>query len=271
MINRLFIPGNREQIKAICKNGFNSFILPVENMSIGFDTYFSLEEINELKKEHEIYLMINKFFHHDQIDEVIKILRNIEGIKGMFIEDLGLIMNLKDKNVILYQNHLNMSYEAINMYNDLGINKVIVSNELTIDEIKTIKDLTKSTLYYFIISKNILMYTRRNLINNYNNHFGIKSNILRSKISESVSGYELIVKEKEYGTAILDNKLFSGYSCYKELSEMMDYLIYNFTDLEEESVKNILINIDNENLNELLDVSDYFLHNKVGYKVKDVA
>lgn len=52
---------------------------------------------------------------------------------------------------------------------------------------------------------------------------------------------------------------------------MMDYLIYNFTDLEEESVKNILINIDNENLNELLDVSDYFLHNKVGYKVKDVA
>jgi len=44
MINSLFIPGNKEQIKAICKNDFNSFILPVENMSIGFDSYFTLFE-----------------------------------------------------------------------------------------------------------------------------------------------------------------------------------------------------------------------------------
>lgn len=271
MSNRLFIPGNKEQIKAICKNGFNSFILPVENMSIGFDAYFTLEEINVLSKEHDIYLMINKFFHHAEISEVIKILDGLENIKGMFIEDLGLITNLKNQNVILYQNHLNMSYDSINMYNDLGIKNIILSNELTIEEMREIKEKSYSKFYYFILSKNILMYTRRNLVSNYNKHFGLSSNINRSEITESVSGYPMIVKEKEYGTAILDNHIFSGYAYYDELSTMMECLIYNFTDLSEEDVEMILTNIENKNLNDMLNINDYFLHNKIGYKVKDVA
>jgi len=271
MINSLFIPGNKEQIKAICKNGFNSFILPVENMSIGFDSYFTLEEISVLSKEHDIYLMINKFFHHAEISEVIETLNGLKNIKGMFIEDLGLITNLKNQNVILYQNHLNMSYDSINMYNSLGLKNIVLSNELTIDEIREINEKSDSKFYYFILSKNILMYTRRNLISNYNKHFGLNSNINRSKISESVSGYEMIVKEKEYGTAVLDRKVFSGYSYYEELSNIMDYLIYNFTDLNEEEVNIVLNNIENKNLNDMLDVNDYFLHNKIGYKVKDVA
>ena len=33
---------------------------------------------------------------------------NDVNVKGLFIEDLGLITNLKDKNVILFQNHLNI-------------------------------------------------------------------------------------------------------------------------------------------------------------------
>lgn len=270
MINRLFIPGKKEDIKTISNNGFNSFILPVENMSIGFSTYFTLDEINDLSKDYEIYLMINKFFHSGEIDKTIDTLKSINNIKGMFIEDLGLLNNLKDKNVILYQNHLNMNYEAINYYNELGIKNIIISNELTIDEIIDIRKNTNSKLYYFMISKNILMYTRRNLLTNYYKYFN-KENKDSAKIVESVSRIPLDVLECDYGTTILNNKIFSGYNKYDELIDNIDYFIYNFTLLNNTEIDIILKNIDNKNINELIEYDDYFLNNKIYYKIKDVA
>lgn len=271
MINRLFIPGKKTDIKAICKNGFNSFILPVENLSIGFDSYFSLEEINTLSSEHDIYLMINKFFHHDEIDNVIELLSNIKNIKGMFIEDLGLLMNVKNQNLILYQNHLNMNAEAISAYYDMGITSAVLSNELTIDEIRTIRKNTQSKLYYFMVSKNIIMYTRRNLLTNYYKYFDIKDISLSKSVTESVSRHNLVVKELDYGTAILNDKIFSGNNMLDDLKENIDYLIYNFTDMDEDTKSTILENIDSKDLNEKIDADDYFLHNEIFYKVKDVA
>lgn len=270
MTNRIFIPGNKEQIKTISNNGFNSFILPVENLSIGFSCYFNFEEIEELSKKYDIYLMINRFFHNDLIEKAIEKLNTIN-VKGLIIEDLGLITSLKNKNVILFQNHLNMSYESINMWNSLGINNIVLSNELTIEEIREIKEKTNSCFYYNIIGKPNIMYTRRNLLTNYYKNFNKNSNELNKKINETVSNHELIVKEENYGTAILNSKTFSGYKYYEELSKIADYLIYNFTELEENEVNTILNNIDNKDLNNLIDVEDYFLNNKIYYKVKDVA
>ena len=270
MINRLFIPGKKEDIKTIQKSGFNFFILPVEKMSIGFSTYYSLDEVKELSKDNNIYLMINKFFHHDEIDKTIELLNKLDNIKGFIVEDLGLSTNLNNKNVILFQNHLNMNYEAINTYYENGINSMVLSNELTIDEIKEIRKNTKTTLYYFMLGKNNIMYTRRRLLTNYYQNFNKKEKDI-SKISESISHHEMDVLETSYGTAILNDKIFSGYSKKEELENNLDYLIYNFTLLSNSEVKTILDNIDNDKLNELINFDDYFLHNLIYYKVKDVA
>lgn len=270
MINRLFIPGNKEQIKTICKNGFNSFILPVENLSIGFSCYFNFDEIEELSKTNDIYLMINKFLHCDEIESVINKLNDVN-VKGLFIEDLGLITNLKDKNVILFQNHLNMSYEAINMWNSIGMNSIMLSNELTIEELEEIKNNTSIITYYNILGKPNMMYTRRNLLTNYYNNFNIDNTNKTRYIEESVSRHRMIVKEEDYGTAIINSITFSGYRHLRKLETLVDNFVYNFTLLTDEEVNVILTNIDNENLNDLIECEDYFLNNKIYYKVKDVA
>jgi collagenase-like PrtC family protease len=269
MKNRLFVPNNKDQIKTIVKYGFNSFVLPFENFCVGFNTCFNLSEIKELSEKHDIYLIINKLFHYNEIESIISLLSSLENIKGFIIEDLGLASNLKNKNVILFQNHLNMNYDAINAFYELGIKSIVVSNELTLNEINEIRKQTASTLYYFIISKNNIMYSRRRLLTNYNSHFNKKTDDDNKIITEVVSNHELLVSETENGTSILNNTIFSGYSNLKDLENDIDYLVYNFSYIDENITKIILENIDSKDLNKNIEMDDYFLHNEVSYKVKE--
>ena len=71
--------------------------------------------------------------------------------------------------------HLQNNYKSINFLKDIGYNNIVINNDLTINEIKDIIKNTKSNLYYFYTSKNMLMYSRRNLVTNYNKYYNIKT------------------------------------------------------------------------------------------------
>ena len=60
----LIIP-NKKELDSYTKYNFNTFILPLEKYSIGFNVYYSLEEVNELSLEHNIYVIMNKFLHRN--------------------------------------------------------------------------------------------------------------------------------------------------------------------------------------------------------------
>ena len=49
----LIIP-NKKELKLYEKYNFNTFILPLEDYSIGFDVYFNIDEINELLNEKDL-------------------------------------------------------------------------------------------------------------------------------------------------------------------------------------------------------------------------
>ena len=69
---------------------FFGIILPLKNYSIGFGYYFSVDEINELAKKTNVYVIINKFLHSKEIKEIKKVINQIKNIKAYFIEDMGL-------------------------------------------------------------------------------------------------------------------------------------------------------------------------------------
>ena len=80
---------------------FYGIILPLKNYSVGFDYYFSIDEINELANKTNVYVMINKFLHSKQIEEIKKTIKQIKNIKAFFIEDMGLTNIIpKDKIII---------------------------------------------------------------------------------------------------------------------------------------------------------------------------
>lgn len=239
-------------------------ILPLESYSIGFDRYFCVREIKDISESREVSVIINKFLHKEEIENIKKIIGNLKCVKYFFVEDLGLL-NLIDKSkIVLYQNHIISNYDSINFYNDLGIKKVVVSNELTMEELKTIRTNTSSELFYFLISHNTLMYSKRKLISSYNTYKGASYN-KENKIIENVSKKELLIKEENNSTVIFDSSLFSANEKIEEFDNFN--FIINFNNMSDEEKEAVLSHYKDKNLCEFVNVENNFLHNKIGYKV----
>lgn len=261
----LILPNDKE-FKLYEKYNLNTFILPLKNYSIGYQVYFDIDEINELSNKYEIYVIMNKFLHKSIYDfEKIypKFNKNIKFI----IEDIGLT-NIIDKNrLILYENHILSNYKAINFLNSINIKNVVINNDLTIKELKEINDKTDSNIYYFYIAKNMIMYSRRNLVKNFNEEFNIDGDneyLLR----ELVTSKELQITDEKDGSVVRYNKIFCASKYLNDLNSFN--LIIDFNYINDISKNMILENINNEKLYDLIDSDYYFLENDIKYKVGDL-
>ena len=260
MNNFYIIPNNKDIL-------LNNLILPLEDYSIGFDVYYKVEEINKLSEKYNISVIINKFMHKTDIENIGGILNKLINIKYFFIEDLGLTYFIPKEKVVISQNHIINNYDSINYFKELGFLSVLINNDLTIEEIKEIISNTSSNLFMYFISKNNLMYSKRHLISAFSDY---KNNVLDNKkeISEKVSNYKLLIKEEECGTCIFNSKIFSANKYLDDLTSINK--IINLSNINKEETNIILNNFKSKELNKLLEVDNYFLENKIAYKVGDL-
>ena len=261
----LIIPSDKNLEDYKC----NSFILPLKDYSVGFDVYFDIDEINKFSSFYNVSIIINKFLHKDSLESIKKdLLKIIDNIKYFFIEDFSLVNYLPKDKLVLYPNHIISNYYSVNYLKELGFNNVMISNELTIDELKEIDKNTDSNLFYMYLSKNNLMYSRRSLLSNYYDNYGIKDKDNNILVNESVSNHELLIKEESDGTLIFNNKI---YCASRYLNDLDNYnLVVNLSNIDQESKKIIINNLENIDLCNLIDSDYYFLENKIAYKVGDL-
>lgn len=256
------IPNNKDVV-------FNNLILPLKDYSIGFDVYYTVSEINSLSKKLNISVIINKFLHKEDIKNIINIINELEidNIKYIFVEDLGLVSLLDNDKVVVSQNHIINNYDSINYFKSLGYSNILVNNDLTINELKEIISKTSSNLFMYFISKNNLMYSKRRLLTAFSNY---KNNDISKKevITEKVSNHKLIIKEEKCGTCIFNKRIFAGNKYMSELSSVNK--IVNLSNMDEFETKTILKYMDKVNLSDYIEIDDYFLDNVIPYKVGDI-
>lgn len=256
------IPNNKDVV-------FNNLILPLKDYSIGFDVYYTVSEINSLSKKLNISVIINKFLHKEDIKNIINIINELEidNIKYIFVEDLGLVSLLDNNKVVVSQNHIINNYDSINYFKSLGYSNILVNNDLTINELKEIISKTSSNLFMYFISKNNLMYSKRRLLTAFSNYKN--SDILKKEvITEKVSNHKLIIKEEKCGTCIFNKRIFAGNKYISELSSVNK--IVNLSNMDEFETKTILKCMDKVNLSDYIEIDDYFLDNVIPYKVGDI-
>lgn len=256
------IPNNKDVV-------FNNLILPLKDYSIGFDVYYTVSEINNLSRKLNISVIINKFLHKEDIKNIINIINELEidNIKYIFVEDLGLVSLLDNNKVVVSQNHIINNYDSINYFKSLGYSNILVNNDLTINELKEIISKTSSNLFMYFISKNNLMYSKRRLLTAFSNY---KNSDISKKevITEKVSNHKLIIKEEKCGTCIFNKRIFAGNKYMSELSSVNK--IVNLSNMDEFETKTILKYMDKVNLSDYIEIDDYFLDNVIPYKVGDI-
>lgn len=260
----LIIP-NKKELDLYTSYNFNTFILPLDGYSIGFNVYYTIEEINELSLKYNVYVMMNKFLHK-KIEEFRKIYSKFNSNIKFIVEDIGLTDVIEKDRLVLYENHIFSNYKAINFLGSLDIKNVVINNDLTINELLEIQDKTNSNLYYFYVGKNSLMYSRRNLVSNYNKYYNL-DNTNSYKLTEKVSKKVLDIYEEVDGSVVYFDKIFCA---SKYIDKLNMNLIINFTNIDSVSEKIILEEYNKANLCDLIDSDYYFLENDIKYKVGDI-
>lgn len=252
---------NLSDIEKYKKIGYNNFLFAVKGFSIGYKS-FDIEEIkNDLKCNK--YLLINRIFNNEDVDNFKKIILELDGFDGIIFEDIAVYNMLKDTNIKLIwnQSHFASNYSSINYWLEM-VNSAVISNELTKNEVKDILDKSNKPLVLNVFGKNSIMYSRRTLLTNFNQNFNLNDNkeiILRENITDS----EFEVKESDNGTYFFNNKYFNIIPHLNNFNDdkILFYLIYP-NSLGVTEIKDII------NGEILQNSDDGFMNKKTIYKLR---
>lgn len=227
-------------------------VYPLKSFCVGYDTYFSIEEIDD-------FVLVNRILNDEELDTLEYLLKN-SSIKGILFDDLGILEIVADMSItkILVLDHIATNTSSINYYLEF-VDSVVVSSDITREEIEAIvKNASKPvTLMAFGLKK--LMYSRRKLLSNYQEYHGLKKeNTIYSTIGEK--GF--LIKEDENGTVFYAKKYYNAL----ELLDL-DNVLYFWYDMIGLSLKNAKKILKNE-----VDVeSDTgFLYEASTFRLKDV-
>lgn len=252
---------NLSDLEEYKKIGYNNFLFAVKDYSIGY-TSFNLHEIVNI--ECNKYLLINRIFNTEDIDNLKKIIPTILKFDGIIFEDVGVYNILKDYdiNLIWNQTHFATNYSSINYWTNL-VSSAVISNELTLSEVKDIIMESNSPLVLNVFGKNPIMYSRRTLLSNFNKYFNLKENH-EAIIRENITKNEFLIKETNKGTIYFNNDYFNLFPYIKNFndSKVLYYLIYpgklNYKEIDELVITG-----------EYSDSNDGFMNKKTIYKLGD--
>ena len=233
-----------------------NFLFPVKGYSVGIPKTFSLEEI---LIPHS-YLYINRILDNESIEDLkedlLKINANVEGI---CFTDLGVLKIVKDLGLslklIYMQNHNTTNVQSINYYLEY-VDSVLVSTDITREEIETILDQAMKPLVVPYFSLVDVMYSRRKLLSNFQEEFGLEKKqeeILR----EGISTHDFVAVENAFGTVLYAKKFID----YRNIQH--SNILYRFVNplgLDKEMLECVLRGEDMSSISDsgFLDIKTYY-------------
>ena len=88
-----------DNLDSYIENNIDTFLLPLEEYSVSYIKYYSLDDIKAIRKKYEdinIFVSINKNIFNSEIEPLKKILQELDklNIEGIFFYDLAILLSL---------------------------------------------------------------------------------------------------------------------------------------------------------------------------------
>ncbi len=256
----------------------DGYILGFENFSVCFEKKFSLSEIRLAIKKYidkEIFVALNRPIFNKEINDYKEALLKLDklGLKGIIVGDIAALTYGLKTNLILDQMHLNNSYFTINHYYNNNVNGVILTNDITLDEINTIKENSNALLFKQGFGLSHLSTSVRKLTTNYLKFSKIKNADKYYFIKEPNKNDYYYIIEDDFGTHIFDSKVLNLSLYLDDLN--VDYIIVDSFLIDKnkmETVYKAFSSFDKKFLVKLENEPNYtegFINKKTIYKVKN--
>lgn len=263
-------PNSFENLGKILKTDIAGVILPIEHLAVNSSVYFSLEDIKTILNltSKEVCVSINKIMHNEDLKllEETLVSLNKMNISKIFFYDLAVMNMVKNLNInkelVVFQDHLNASLYSNNFYKRRGINYSVITNDITLEEINEISKYNSLMLICYGYLP--IFYSRRYLISNYLKYIKEDKNSNVYYIKHNNDKYPIM--EEEFGTTIYTKEPINLINDIKDIN--VEYIILNANLIDGVEFLSIL----NKYLNNEVDGNEYyrgFIDKKTVYKVAD--
>ena len=253
-INKLVTVTNREIIDDLRNIPNVTLVYPLKSFCVGFTDYFDISEIDD-------YVLVNRILDDNDLDKLESIL-NSSNIKGIVFDDLGIIDIVANLDItkILLLDHLATNTKSINYYLEY-VDSVIVSNDLTEEEIRNIVANVSKPLVINVFGLKTLMYSRRLLLSNYEMYHNLKEERI---VDASIEDKYFKIVENDYGTLFYAKNYYNAL-CLLDLDNVL-FFWYNPIFLDNEKIIKLVLDNDITDINS----EPLFLDKKTYYKVGDI-
>lgn len=224
----LIIPKKKNDLDEININ----FLLPLKGFCVGHKFEVTFEEIKNAS-----YILINRLLDKEGIEKLESLFfKNKEKIKGVVFEDLGVLEIIKKLNsnieTIYYPAHTMCSIHTVNACLEY-IDTLILSPDITKEEIEEILKLAKKEICLMIYGPLPYLYSRRTLLTNYQKVNQLP-NQKEETLYEKTTNKQFYFVENEYGTVCYDKKNFDGRELLQK--ENVKYYILDVQHTEYENI-----------------------------------
>lgn len=272
-MKKLIIPKNLKEIESL-KTYYDGIIIGIKGLSVNVNLYLTVNEINNLHIDKEIFVALNKNMHNKDLkllEETMKSLKNVNGILYYDASVVAFYNEIKPTyDLVWSQEHMTTSSVTCNYWKEKGAKYVYLSGDITLNEILNIRKQTSMKLIVPIFGYLPMFVSKRHLVKNYLECF---------KISDDSSIHYLEKEGNKY--PILDNDLTSVYSAnilnsfeaYKELEKnKIDYVTFNSFNINESDFEEVLKIYNNSSSKKVEDLfpnlDTGFLYKETYYRVK---
>ncbi len=229
-----------------------SFVVGLKDFCINQKYALSLKELPEaiykIKNHHKnFYLSINLFASESEIKKFKKIIHNLKllDIDAYIVSDLGVFNILKsnglaNKVMLDLQTYVTNKYSAKSLL-DLGVKRVFLSKEITLNDIKEISLFTNGKVEVFAQGYNPITYSKRPILTNYYKNFKLKKKSDLHFIKEESRENYYFLEEYKNSLIVYNDK---EYSLLPYLDELVNSGVKHFyidaIFLDEEKIKNYI-------------------------------
>lgn len=226
MLELLAPVGDLERLKIAINYGADAVYFGGKHYNLRASVGLTLEEIKEAikyvrKSGKKAYITINIFPHNEDLEGLPEYIKSVVdlGIDAIILSDPGIFSIVKEVapevDVHISTQANNVNYKSALFWHNLGAKRIILARELSLKEIKEIREKTPKTLELeaFVHGAMCISYSGRCLLSNYltgrDSNKGECAQPCRWKyylVEEKRPGEYMPIFEDERGTYIMNSK-----------------------------------------------------------------
>ena len=240
-MKKLIIPKSIEEINDL-KSYYDGIIVGIKDLSVNVNFYLTVEEVNDLDIDKEVFVALNKNMHNRDLDLLEKTMKSLRNINGVLYYDAAVVAFYNEikpsYDLVWSQEHMTTSSVTCNYWRKKGVNYVYLSGDITLEEIINIRKSVDMKLIVPIFGYLPMFVSKRHLVKNYLECFNLKDDSNLHYLEKEGKKYPILDTDL---TSVYSANILSSIEAYKELENSgIDYVTFNSFNISETDFLEVL-------------------------------